>query len=112
MIASRTIKDVRGDLIAWARYWKTKEYGKGFSNKANSEVVRELALNAGARSTDKSANSIITPANIESITNDIERLKPEYKKAIRQHYILKNKGKYLSMKELKPLLLKAELALI
>ncbi|MBQ4836056.1 sigma-70 family RNA polymerase sigma factor [Pseudoalteromonas luteoviolacea] len=93
MIDSRqNIKQVRGELKVWGRYWALKEETQGYAKKSNVERIKECCLLGGIFSSDAhlyshGADSISPPDHIAQITQDIEALSSSCRKALVGKYI-------------------------
>ena len=114
----KTINEVRQELIIWGEFWYHQEKGQGYASKSNVQMLRETletgcTIKGTSHLINHRADSINVPEYILEIGNKIDRLKPDYIKAIRQRYVI-GKGVYLftNNKIFIKLIDKAEIALL
>ena len=114
----KTLYDVRLELSHWGKFWHHQEQGQGYASKSNIQTLRETlqvgcAIQGTSHLINDQADSINVPDYILEIGNKIDRLKPDYVKAIRQRYVI-GEGVYLftNKKIFFKLIDKAEIALL
>ncbi|CAH9054867.1 hypothetical protein PSECIP111951_01126 [Pseudoalteromonas holothuriae] len=82
MMTHITIKQVRGALKRWGKFWQSKELGKGFKRSSISEFSGKPSGGVAG------ADEMSVPKEIELITQLITTLRPECIRAIRARYIM------------------------
>ena len=114
----KTLNEVRLELSHWGNFWYNQEQGQGYASKSNIQTLRETlqvgcAIQGTSHLINNRADSINVPDYILEIGNKVDRLKPDYIKAIRQRYVI-GKGVYLftNIKVFLKLIDKAEIALL
>jgi len=95
----RTINEVRQELRLWGNFWSNKKKGQGYASKSNLQSLSEtLQIGCAIQGTSYLVNhcsdSIHVPEHVNQIGVAIDKLKPEYIKAIRQRYVV-SKGVFL-----------------
>lgn len=75
-----TIKQVRMLLKHWGRFWKCREFGKGYNRQAVTEQQ-------GGRGYAGHADAMQVPTDIATLTSLIASLSPECIRALRAKYL-------------------------